>query len=94
MAQGVPLNVRVPLTELPPWVSFPVPVAVTANTADVAVKVQLPLMFAEEGELAPPQALNKQSVAVQIRRGVFTSTFPDKLQNESLTNQLEGTRRR
>lgn len=74
LAQGVPFKVRVPLTELPDWVSFPVAVPGTPKTDDVAVTVHLPLMF-DCDELPPPQALSRQSIAIQIRRGVFTSTW-------------------
>jgi len=75
VAQGVPVTVNVPLTEVPVCVRFPVPVPEAPNAVDVAVTVQWPVIFLDD-DVPPPQPAVRQSTAMQSRRMDHISDLP------------------
>ena len=69
LAHGDPLNANVPLTELPFWISFPVPITV-ANVGEVGALnvpiIQVPLKLGSNG-FPPPQPVTKESAIIPVR---------------------------
>jgi hypothetical protein len=69
LAHGDPLNANVPLTELPFWISFPVPITF-ANVGEVGALnftiIQVPLKLGSNG-FPPPQPVTKKSAIIPVR---------------------------
>jgi hypothetical protein len=81
LAHGNPLNVSVPLTELPFWVNVPLPTTIPeiGDVAALSVPIlQVPLMVGgggfggEVGIAPPPQPVIKDSAMTPVTRAVLT----------------------